>query len=361
MANKGGTLANIGQALSGYGSALSGNPLYLQNSLLMRQMQDQRKQQEQEQRQQQVGNIASRALMTGGSEMNDANKMGMLRLMAPQAFQAAIADRTIKELFPQGFSGTLSEGQIAYQNGKPVAMGAPKVEKPKYSAGDTRSFERGDRTITQEYQADGTWANIADAPRWQMQEALTPKQTPAQKAVDEAFAKDYTAWITGGSSDVQKNLGQLDMALSALNSGADNLTGPVIGTLPRAVRERIAPRSIDVQEMVEEVGQRNLRLVLGPQFTEKEGERLIARIYNPTQDESVNARRAQILFNQIKKAAEDKQRAAKYYEDNGTLNGFQGSLYTSVDQFRNDLDAALAEDGATTVDMRNDPLGLRGR
>lgn len=41
MANKGGTLANLGQALAGYGSALSGNPMYLQNSLLLRQAQQQ--------------------------------------------------------------------------------------------------------------------------------------------------------------------------------------------------------------------------------------------------------------------------------------------------------------------------------
>lgn len=387
MANKGGALANIGQALSGYGSALSGNPMFLQNSLIMRQMQDQRRQQEQEQRQNQVGNAAAMSfLRTQGMEGTPetkqfqvngktygqnapATKMGdPLSMFSKFAgggtpLQSIAAQRAMNELFPQATAPvTLAEGAVLTDpvTGKTIASNQ-RQEKPKFSPGETRTFERGDRTITQEYQADGTWANIADAPRWQMQEALTPKQTPAQKAVDEAFAKDYTAWITGGASDVQKNLGQLDMALNALNSGADNLTGPVIGTLPRAVRERVAPRSIDVQEMVEEVGQRNLRLVLGPQFTEKEGERLIARIYNPAQDESVNARRAQILFNQIKKAAEDKQRAAQYYEQNGTLNGFQGSLYTSVDQFRNDLDAALEEDGATTVDRRNDPLGLRGR
>lgn len=301
------------------------------------------------------------------TKMGDPLSMFSKFAVGGTPLQSIAAQRAMSELFPQEMSAAerfrsvdgVGLVDIAAPGGPQTVVS--RQEKPKFSPGETRSFERGERTITQEYQADGTWANIADAPRWQMQEALTPNMTPAQKAVDEAFAKDYTAWITGGASDVQKNLGQLDMALSALNSGADNLTGPVIGTLPRAVRERIAPRSIDVQEMVEEVGQRNLRLVLGPQFTEKEGERLIARIYNPTQDESVNARRAQILFNQIKKAAEDKQRAAKYFEDNGTLNGFQGSLYTSVDQFRNDLDAALAEDGATTVDPRNDPLGLRGR
>lgn len=75
MANKGGALANIGQALSGYGSALSGNPMFLQNSLIMRQMQDQRRQQEQEQRQNQVGNAAAMSfLRTQGMEGTPATK-----------------------------------------------------------------------------------------------------------------------------------------------------------------------------------------------------------------------------------------------------------------------------------------------
>lgn len=127
---KGGTLANIGQALAGYGSALSGNPMFLQNALLMRQAQEQQRQQEQAQRQEQVAGIAARAYATGGSAMNDANKRGMLRMMAPQAFQSMMAQRAMSELYPQGFTGTLGEGDVAFQNGREVARGAAKAQEP---------------------------------------------------------------------------------------------------------------------------------------------------------------------------------------------------------------------------------------
>lgn len=277
--------------------------------------------------------------------------------------QSIAAQRAISELFPQAATPvTLAEGAVLIDpvTGKTIASNQ-RQENPKFSPGETRTFERGDRTITQEYQADGKWANIADAPRWQMQEALTPKQTPAQKAVDESFAKEYTPWVTGGAADVQKNLTQLKSAIDELESGRDDLTGHVLGRFSPENRAIFNQDSVDVEERVQEVAQRNLRLVLGAQFTEKEGDRLISRVYNPRLDESINARRVRALFDQIQKAAEDKQRAAQYYEENGTLNGFQGSLYTSFSQFENDLNAALQEDGATTVDMRNDPLGLRGR
>lgn len=346
---------------------------------------------DQQARQNQVGNAAAMSfLRTQGMEGTPATKqfqvngktygqnapsvpmrdpLSMLGKFAGgnTPLQALATQRAIGQMFPQPLSAAerfrnvdgVGLVDIAAPGGPQTVVG--RQEKPKFSPGETRTFERGDRTITQEYQADGTWANIADAPRWQMQEALTPKQTPAQKAVDESFAKEYTPWVTGGAADVQKNLTQLQSAIKELESGRDDLTGHVLGRFSPENRAIFNQDSVDVEERVQEVAQRNLRLVLGAQFTEKEGDRLISRVYNPRLDESINARRVRALFDQIQKAAEDKQRAAQYYEQNGTLNGFQGSLYTSFSQFENDLNAALEEDGATTVDMRNDPLGLRGR
>lgn len=138
MANKGGALANIGQALSGYGSALSGNPMFLQNSLIMRQMQDQRRQQEQEQRQNQVGNAAAMSfLRTQGMEGTPetkqfqvngktygqnapATKMGdPLSMFSKFAgggtpLQSIAAQRAIGQLFPQAKPPlVLSEGERA--------------------------------------------------------------------------------------------------------------------------------------------------------------------------------------------------------------------------------------------------------
>lgn len=135
MANKGGAqwqdrLNALGTALSGYGSALSGNPMHLQNSLMMQQVQQQRRQQEQQERQDQVANIATRSLMRGGSQMNDANKMGMLRLMAPGAMQSALAQQAISQLFPQGFSGTVGKNEKAFVNGKVVAEGPVDAPEP---------------------------------------------------------------------------------------------------------------------------------------------------------------------------------------------------------------------------------------
>ncbi len=153
----------------------------------------------------------------------------------------------------------------------------------------------------------------------------------AEKAIDKQFAKDYNTFIAGGGfADAQKNINQLKEVRAELSRGA-NVTGPVVGRLP--FRDVFNPRAEAIQETVEEVVQRNLRLVLGAQFTEKEGERLISRAYNPKQPEAENIKRLDRLISQIDQAAQAKVRAGEYFEKNGTLKGFRGTQFTSPDQF----------------------------
>jgi hypothetical protein len=149
--------------------------------------------------------------------------------------------------------------------------------------------------------------------------------TPAQEKVDEDFSPEYVEWAAGGGyATVNKNMEQLEFTLKALESGDMDVTGGYSVELPNFLRSRYYPESMDVQEQVEEVVQRNLRLVLGAQFTEREGVRLIARAYNKRMSEERNARRVRALLESIRVAADAKNKAALYYQENGTLSGFDG-------------------------------------
>ncbi len=174
------------------------------------------------------------------------------------------------------------------------------------------------------------------------------RQTAAGKAVDEAFAKDYVAFTTGGAQDATKQLAQLKDVQRALANPKENLTGPIVGRTPDFVKTFSNPKSIAMRERVEEVVQRSLRVILGAQFTEKEGERLIARAYNPNLGEKENAVRVGRLLTQLEQAYQSKAAAAAYFEKNGTLEGWQGKLPSLAD-FNPDGDAG----------SNNDPLGIR--
>jgi hypothetical protein len=156
--------------------------------------------------------------------------------------------------------------------------------------------------------------------------------TPAQKAVDQQFGKDYAEWVAGGgSATVDKSLDQLYGSLGDLKK-RDDISGPFIGNLPKIgvagemAQSYFAPDSIRVQQDIEEPIQTNLRKVLGAQYTQQEGENLLRRTYDPRLSEATNAQRVGRVITQLKTMARAKEAAARYYEANGTLRGFTGKL-----------------------------------
>lgn len=163
------------------------------------------------------------------------------------------------------------------------------------------------------------------------------KPSVGQIAIDKSFAKDYNDYVLGGgSSDVAKGINQLKEARENLNT--TNATGGFVGIMPKGVRDIVTPEGAAIQDTVEEVVQRNMRQILGAQFTEKEGAKLIARSYNPRLSEQENAKRLDRLIVQMEQAASSKEEAIKYFEENGTLKGFKGKVYTNANQFMNDFE-----------------------
>ena len=164
-----------------------------------------------------------------------------------------------------------------------------------------------------------------------------PVVSAGQQSLDQAFGTDAATWVSaGGFADTQKSILQLGEAKKALESVAsgkseDHLTGPLVAKIPEFAKPLFNPKAIAVRESVEEIVQRNLRLVLGAQFTEKEGERLIARAYNENLSETENAKRVGRLMKQLQSAAQAKQEAVDYFTEHGTLAGFKGKVWTLAD------------------------------
>lgn len=157
-----------------------------------------------------------------------------------------------------------------------------------------------------------------------------PSLTVGEETIDREFAKSI---IEFNPADIEKGLTQLREASDRLGGTAkdedgnaiepENLTGVMVGIMPDSFNDIINPEASEVKEAVEEVVQRNLRLVLGAQFTEKEGQRLISRAYNPRLDETENKKRVDRLIKSIESAMKEKQSQARYFNENSTLKGYQ--------------------------------------
>jgi len=221
------------------------------------------------------------------------------------------------------------EGKIAAVNAKPLVPGRD-IPLPK----------NVQKQRIQQRKAGRSFVSPLDQEKInKLQKENENYLTPAQKKVDEVFAKDYSAnYVSGGAADARKSLSQLTDVIGRLELGTENLSGPVMGNMPDAYNNLMNPNMVDVKETISEVVQRNLRVILGAAFTAKEGEGLIARAYNPALDEKINAKRVRRLMTAMEQALDAKDKAAQYYEDNGTMNGFKGTANFSMSDFDNVLD-----------------------
>ena len=173
------------------------------------------------------------------------------------------------------------------------------------------------------------------------------KLTPAQKAVDTKFSKEYTDFVSaGGSTTITKNLQMLDDAIKIIETEPEGATsGKIVGLSDKTgTISYTHPKAAEAKDLIGGVAQSNLRAVLGGQFAAREGEQLLARAYNTAQPKKDNLNRLKALRKQIQDAADAKINASQYYEENGTLKGFKGNYSVTPT--------------AGTQD-NNDPLGLR--
>lgn len=215
-------------------------------------------------------------------------------------------------------TGREQKGRL-YKDGRFVPMGGVKSD-----------------TISPE--AEAQKARIAEAG------ATQTNVTVGGKEQDKDYAPRFNDWALGGSADAARQIAQLDSVIDVLQSGEANVTGPFQGAMPNFLRSVVNPQGQAMKDRVEEVVQRSLRTILGAQFTEKEGDRLIARAYNPSLGEEENAKRLTALVTQLRTMKEAQDSAAEYFRQNNTLDGWQGRL-PQISDFAVFGDEEAAPDG----------------
>lgn len=206
-------------------------------------------------------------------------------------------------------------------------------EKPKKEKNKVAIFDPIKKTFTD---TRGNILQDVDPSVYDIRESKEPAKgkegdglTVAQKKVDQNFANTYNKWVLEGDfSDVMTQLNGLDSVLEDLKSGKKNLTGAGLSLQPDFTRKRLFPASMEAQQTVEQSVQRTLKKTLGGQFTEREGVMFLQRGYDPSLDEKANSKKLERAVGQLKMMVKAKQDAVEYYEENGTLKGYKGKLYS---------------------------------
>lgn len=131
----------------------------------------------------------------------------------------------------------------------------------------------------------------------------------------------------GGETQAAASVGELRRIANVLEDPrVDTATGPLIGLMPKGMRDVLTPNGAALQDNAERIIQQNLKAVLGGQFTKEEAERFLQRSYNPRQSEAENANRLRTIATEIETISQNKAAALEWLKSKGTLDGFVANL-----------------------------------
>ena len=177
-------------------------------------------------------------------------------------------------------------------------------------------------------------------------------ETQGAKDVSKVLSDQYVEWRMGDkASQVESNLASLKEAYTTLEQNPE-ITGVLKGIMPDTFTAWQNPDLLKVKESVAAVVQQNLKAILGGQFTEKEGENLIRRAFNPQLGVKENLRRVGLLITQMERAKSQKNEMINYYEQNNfSIRDFKGKAIVDKSLFDPDkLFGKTPTKGRTSLD-----------
>ena len=178
--------------------------------------------------------------------------------------------------------------------------------------------------------------------------------------LDKNFAKEAVDWGKGGAGDSLKNIKQIRDVIADIDTATREgrtTSGPLVGVQNDLVQSFLNPEATDIRNRVQEVVQRNLREILGAQFTQVEGLALIERAYNQRLSPQANLRRLNALLEQMTTAALSKQKMYDHFMQNGTLFGYEaGETLPTLTQLHGFMDVLDRQQGVNTRDILDDAL-----
>ena len=152
---------------------------------------------------------------------------------------------------------------------------------------------------------------------------LRESKINARKKQDEQFAKDDLKWQTTDRATAYNNIINVRTAMNTLQSG-ENVSGLDVSLLDEFewLQAGIFPAAANFKSDIRDIVFQSLREKLGAQFTEREGDRLVAAAFNSKLTEEENYARVQRLLDATLMIYDNKQGMSDYFAENGTLQGY---------------------------------------
>lgn len=158
---------------------------------------------------------------------------------------------------------------------------------------------------------------------------------PFTKAETTVLGKASGQWVSLDRSQVISNMNEVRSALADMDkmlSEGQSFSGRKgQDWLPESLRTVLDSRSRAIEQKMQSAIQMTLRPTLGAQFTQKEGERIMALKFDPLQSPAENRRRAAELEKALRESVKAKDALFAYLRNNrGDATGFDWAKYGLV-------------------------------
>ena len=155
----------------------------------------------------------------------------------------------------------------------------------------------------------------------------------ADLAFDEAAGTKLAKFYLEDYPQQLSNIDKIDDVIAIMKT--QEVTGAVEGGTPFALKLFTNPESIGVEDDIRSIIYQSLRATLGAQFTEKEGERLVAATFNKYLSEEVNIKRLERLREETVRGLDTKVAMYDHLKENGTLKTWEGSDLLNSKEYKN--------------------------
>lgn len=176
------------------------------------------------------------------------------------------------------------------------------------------------------------------------------KLTKGQEAMDITFGKDIAMYnAAGGYTGIKSKINSLGSTIAKMGKG-DVETGPLTGLaqVTDFTSSMFTPKTRAAGQEVARAVVETLRPILGAQFTQKEGERIVQQTFDFSAPIEVNIDRAKRLQQVLLEGLEAKDQSIKYFQQHETLSGFSNPAYNrSADDIINEVTSDLATTGTS--------------
>ena len=186
---------------------------------------------------------------------------------------------------------------------------------------------------------DPYWANLMSAGKKSGEQGTNEVITPAQLSYDTKAGELLADWQLNTLSGEITNLGKIDSVIETMMN--QNVTGPVIGSMPFALKLFLEPEAINADDEITSIIYQSLRATLGAQFTENEGKRLVKTTFNKYLSEEMNMTRLRRIRSETEAGLDMKSAMADHLREFGTLKDWEGPdfLNNSKENYYKNRDA----------------------